>query len=495
MNLSKQHFSFPPQLDPDLKVQFCLHVIDQYRRELPQLRTATTILKRQKKKSEEETIYWKSKYQEKQKENETLKKEIGKLQQEIEKLTKTTNRYRASLFDHGNFKAPTEEEKKHKGGQPGHADTNREQRENTTLYEKKRLFVSSCSRCGRHLPRVTAIQQKILLDIVLNPQVVRLIIQSERQWCGTCHAEVSARDAASLPFTEYGINTFMMALLLRYRCLLSLSKIAIVFAIGYGLDISESGLVSLFAQAKTYLGGRYEELKHIVRKGNIMYNDETGWQVKGKGAWMWIMAGDQATVYVAAESRGKGIARELYGNSQAYSMHDGLASYASSIPENKHLYCWSHLLRFCYEETGEKPDGHESVTIRDKLVEIYHLKKDPHYQNDSKRLEREISRRINHLLKRPSVDPTMFGLQHRLREQRDGLIRALLVTPNGTNNFAEQELRPIALARRISYGSDTYTGMETTAILSSVVQTLVRTKQDKFFPLLKASLRAGFANS
>src|SRR3989338_8958533 len=137
MNLSKQHFSFPSQLNPNDQVQFCLRVIDQYRQELPQLRTATTILKRQKKKSEEETIYWKSKYQEKQKENETLKKEIGKLQQEIEKLTKTTNRYRASLFDHGNFKAPAEEEKKQKGGQPGHGDTNREHRENTTLYEKK----------------------------------------------------------------------------------------------------------------------------------------------------------------------------------------------------------------------------------------------------------------------------------------------------------------------------------------------------------------------
>ncbi len=278
------------------------------------------------------------------------------------------------------------------------------------------MHATSCFRCGHALRRVSAVQQKTLIDIILNPHVVQLIVESERQWCSTCRTEVSARDKQSLPFTEFGINTFMMALLLRYRCLLSLSKISMVFSIGYGLDISESGLVSLFRQAHRYLGSRYEELKTIIRKGEILYADETGWQVRGKSAWMWIMANEQATVYIAAESRGKGVATEMYGT-------------------------------------------------------------------------------MDTLLIDPSPDPTTCALQHRLREQKDGLIQALLVSPNGTNNFAEQELRPIALSRKISYGSDTYTGMETTAVLASVVQTLVRTKREEFFPTLQAYLRAGFANS
>lgn len=486
----------PPQhLSLLEQVQLCVRVIDQYRQELPRLRTATTILKRQKKKADEEIMYWKQKYQEKQKENNSLKQEIGKLKQEIERLTTTTNRYRVSLFDHGNFRAPTEEEKKSKGGQLGHPDTNREQREDPQSYPRARVFATHCSRCGQHLSRVSATKQKILLDIILNPQVVKLVIESERQWCGRCHQEVCARDERSLPFTEYGINTFLMALLLRYRCLLPLAKIAMVFAVGYGLDISESGLVSLFQQAKTYLGVRYEELKTIVRDGQLMYTDETGWQVKGKGAWMWIMASEEATVYCAAESRGKGIAKELYGTSKAYAMHDGLASYTGAIPQDHHLYCWAHMLRFCFEETVEKPKGHESIHIRDTLVAIYHLRKDPHYQTSPNDLEREARHRMDDLLVHPSRDPTTTTIQHRLRQQRDGLIRALVVTPNGTNNLAEQELRPIALARKMSYGSDTYTGMETTAVLASVVQTLMRTKRDQFFPLLKASLRAGFVNS
>ena len=210
---------------------------------------------------------------------------------------------------------------------------------------------------------------------------------------------------------------------------------------------------------------------------------------------MWIMAGEEATVYVAAESRGKGIAQELYGTSRAYAMHDGLASYTNAMPKDKQLYCWAHLLRFCFEETVDKLNDHESVYIRDTLVWLYHLKKDGQYQRDPKQLEQDVSRYMDKLLAISSIDPTTQALQHRLREQRDGLIRTLLVSPNGTNNFAEQELRPIALARRISYGSDTYTGMETTATLASIVQTLVRTKREAFFPTLKGYLHTGFANS
>lgn len=428
-------------------------------------------------------------------ERRRLEKERNRLEKELEKLTKAANRYRVSLFDHGNFKTPINEEKKSKGGQLGHADTNRERREDAPPYDRTRVFATHCATCGATVSRVNAVQQKMLLDIVLNPQVVHLIIESERQWCGTCHREVSARDERSLPFTEYGINTFMMALLLRYRCLLPLSKIALVFSIGYGLHISESGLVNLFRQAKTYLGAHYATLKQTVRTGEIMYTDETGWQVKGTNAWMWIMASDEATVYYASESRGKGIAQELYGNSQAYAMHDGLASYTSVIPKDKHLYCWAHLLRFAFEESVGKPPRHESVTVRDALVAIYQLRNHHLYQDHPRQLEKEALRRMRCLLKKQSRDPTTLALLGRLREQHEGLIRALVVTPNGTNNFAEQELRPIALSRKISYGSDTYTGMETTAVLASVVQTLVRTKRDDFFPTLKASLRVGFANS
>jgi transposase len=476
-------------------VQFCTSIIRRYQDELPQLRRTSSVLARQKTKQEGELLIWKQKYQEERQKNDRLKKENEQLKTEIEKLTKTTNRYRASLFDHGNFHDPVSEGEKLKGGQLGHPNTNREQTNNPKNYPQKRLFLETCPDCGKQLPRVNSTKQKILLDIILNPDIIKLPLESERQWCGHCHKELGATDPQSLPFTEYGINTFMMALLLRHRCLLPLSKIAMVLQTAYGLPISNSGVNSLFRQAKKYLGTKYSELATSVRDGQIMYSDETGWHVRGKGAWMWIMANEQATVYVAAESRGGGIAKEMYGTSQAYSMHDGYSSYTAVIPKDKHLYCWAHMLRFAYEETVGKSKHTKSVKIRDELTHIYRLGKDLNYHDSPKKLEREIGGRMDILLSQKTKDQSSLNILDRLRKQRDGLIRSLLISPNGTNNFAEQELRPIALSRKISFGSDTYTGMETTAVLASVVQTIYRTKREAFFPELRQTLCAGVANS
>ena len=301
-----------------------------------------------------------------------------------------------------------------------------------------------------------------------------------------------AQDAHSLPFTEYGLNTFMLVILLRYRCLLSLSKIALVLAVGYGLPVADSAINNLLTQAKAYLGPRYAELKRLVRAGHLMYQDETGWQVKGQNAWMWLMANQEATIYLAAESRGSGIAAELYGSSQAYSIHDGLASYGAALPKGKHLYCWAHLLRFAHEETIKAKPHSKSVMIRDKLVLLYHLKQ--RYQG--KKLALSVRQGLDELLATPTTEPAANNILHRVRTQAEGLVKALVLSPNGTNNLAEQELRPIALARKVSFGSNTFKGMETTAILMSVVQTISRTQPaHQFFPTLATVIREGFVKS
>lgn len=432
---------------------------------------------------------WRVKYQKTKETLHKVKKENTLLKKEIEKLTKTNNRYQIALFDHGNFKHPDNEGKKKKGGQPDHPDTNREQSEDYHSFQRQRLFVKTCGICNHPLPRVKAIKQKILLDIVINPQIVKMIIESERQWCATCKREVNAKDLRTLPFTEYGMNTFMMVMILRFKCHASLFNIATVITISHGLPLAKSHVSNLLSQAKTYLFSRYQQLVDAVRKGEVMYNDETGWIVKGQSAWMWIMTNEQTTVYIAAESRGRGIMEDMYGNSQALSMHDGLASYLKSVQEDKHLYCWAHFLRFCFEETVGEKNNSQSVSIRDKLVALYRLKKE--YSDYSlKKLEFILISKLNEILQIQSSNSSVQAIQKRLRVQKEGLVRALLCTPDGTNNLAERELRPMVINKKISYGSDTFYGMETTAILGSIMQTVSKT-DEPLIPRLRQYFQEG----
>lgn len=428
---------------------------------------------------------------EKDKRIKELEKENGTLKQEIEKITKTNNRYQVGLFDHGNFKHPDNKDKKPNGGQIGHANTNKDTQRKYASFKRQRLFATVCGHCGRSLSRVNAVTDKTLIDIQINTELIQFILQSERQWCRHCQKEVTAKSYQSLPFTEYGINTFMMVLLLKCKSHQSIEKISTVLSLGFGLTISSSAILSLLKQAKTYLEEKYAKLKQAIRDGQVMYNDETGWSVHGQKAWMWIMTNEDTTVYIAAESRGKGIFEEMYGNSKATSMHDGYSSYVSVTGEDKTAYCWAHVLRFAYEETVmEKQPTSIACQIRDRLVTLYQTIR-LHIEWTKTKKGATLRAELDNILSLEAIDESSKNIQHRVKTQKEGLILALLVTPDGTNNLAERELRSMAISRSISFGSATFHGMETTAILGSIVQTISRKKGQPFLPTLKNYLFTG----
>lgn len=476
-----------PNVPYDEKLACCLSIMGKQHKELLPLRRKARGYELMYDRLRQKIQEWKEKYQKVKEELRKVKKENNKLKEEIDKLTKTNNRYQVALFDHGNFKSPSDRDKKEKGGQKGHADTNRESYDDYASYLKQRIFAKACGRCHRPLSRGSSTRQKILLDIVINPQIVKLILESERQWCGNCKLEVNARDSRTLPFTEYGINTFMMVMILRFKCHASFANIATVITISHGLRLSKSDVSNLLRQGKLYLKSRYEKLIALVRKSEVMYNDETGWLVNGQSAWMWIMANEDITVYFAAESRGKGIAEEIYGNSQAKSMHDGLSSYQNTIPVDKHLLCWAHFLRFVHEETVLESEGREAFLLKDGLVNIYRIKSN-HPEYSLEKLESVLRQRLDVVLNIRSTNQSIVAIQKRLKTQKEGLINSLLYTKDGTNNLAERELRPMVINKKISNGSNTFSGMETTSIIGSIVQTLSK-KEENVIPNLTLYLQ------
>jgi hypothetical protein len=196
------------------------------------------------------------------------------------------------------------------------------------------------------------------------------------------------------------------------------------------------------------------------------------------------------TVYVAAESRGKGIFEGMYGDSHAYSMHDGYAGYKSITGEEKTIFCWTHVLRFSYEETIDLAKEHQAVAIRDRLVNLYQTIRRNHTWTREQK-ERMLHQELGSLLTIQSANQTVRNILYRVATQKEGLILALLVTPDGTNNLSERELRNMAIKRGISNGSDTYQGMQTTAVIGSIIQTLHRNKKLSFIPTLQSYLREG----
>jgi hypothetical protein len=506
---SVRSFHFPQGLSLDQQVPFCLQIINKQRNELSALRSQTVycqlnhtaVIEQYKQWRDTQVEHWKNKYQDEKQKSGNLEKENGELKKKIEKLTKTNERYRVALFDHGNFKNPDKKDKKKKGGQIGHANTNNDLKRDYQAFARQRISSSTCGGCSNALSRTSSFKEKVLIDIQVNTNVLQCVIESERQWCKNCQMEIRAAHEQSLPFTEFGINTFMVVMHLRFKGKQSIRTIAVTLSSLFGLSISKSGVLSLLFQAKEYLQGKYEELKKAVRNGEVMYNDETGWSVRGQYACMWIMATNDKehaggtikagiTVYVAAESKGKGIFEKMYGDSKSYSMHDGNPSYVSITGEDKSLYCWSHVLRFSHEETVKLEKTHPACGIKDRLVFLYQtVRSNPGWKMEQK--EEILRNELDGIIAITSDDQTVMNIQYRIKTQKEGLILALLITKDGTNNLGEREFRPLTIIRNISYGSDTYGGMEVTATLASIVQTIHRDKSKAYIPTLISYLHEG----
>lgn len=134
-------------------------------------------------------------------------------------------------------------------------------------------------------------------------------------------------------------------------------------------------------------------------------------------------------------------------------------------------------------------EGSQAKWFTEQLVKVYHLKKAPSTSCCTD-VETRLRTELDELLALKSQSPGVHTIQARLRVQHDGLIRSLLSTPDGTNNLAERELRPMVINRRISNGSNTFTGMETSAILASLVQTAAK-QEGQVLVTLQRSLQEG----
>src|SRR5438034_10455613 len=221
--------------------------VQNLRKEVRDLRIHEQQMETAHKKQKGLNQLQKEEIQKLKKEKRILEKHIEKLKREIEKYGKTQNRYQVALFDHGNFHHPDKRDKKPNGGQVGHKDTNQDKRRDYQSYKQQRLFAAHCGNCGNTVSRVNSVKEKTLIYIQINTKLIQIILQSERQWCTTCHQEVTAKSTQSPPFTEYGMNTLMMIMLMRFKSHQSIGNISAVLSLGFGLTLSSFAILSLLS--------------------------------------------------------------------------------------------------------------------------------------------------------------------------------------------------------------------------------------------------------
>ena len=146
-------------------------------------------------------------------------------------------------------------------------------------------------------------------------------------------------------------------------------------------------------------------------------------------------------------------------------------------------YCYAHLLRTVKDIEQEFPDNAEISsfveTLSSLLSRAIHLRTLDLPGHEFRKHAEEIKAKIIDAVYREAHHPAIQSIQTIFRDKAERLYH-WSEDPRipADNNLAERELRPLVIARKVSFGSQSERGAETRGILMTVLHTLCKRTPD-----------------
>jgi hypothetical protein len=467
------------------------------RKENTRLKTTNTKLKQSLILNQDKLGKLEKEYQKSQQENKQLTRERKKLKEELEKIKKQRDTYKGMIFKVKITPQVTKEAGKKKlGGQSGHVGTSRKLP--AKIDQRVRVFFKVCPKCQAELKRSDIFETHTVEDIP-GFEIVKTIVteyNSERQWCGSCHKEFTAKPSLVIPHSKLGLNLIIQILIFKYVCRMSLEVLIETLFQTYGVTITTAGVINTLQRIKKWLGKKeYGKLLASVRSSPVKHADETSWRIKGINGWLWAFLTKHEVYYTIEETRGGGVAKAILEDCKDTDVliRDDYAGYKNL--KLSHQSCWAHLLRKSKEEVREKTASKQMQALHQTLKQLFselteilnqsfNLKKRQQYFED-------YSKQIRTIIQTKFRAKDAKRIQTRIKNQNTNLLTAILHQDVSlTNNAAERQIRPAVIIRKISGGSRSNQGAETFAINFSVIQS-IRMRREPLIPALKNMILNG----
>lgn len=421
-----------------------------------------------------------------------LEAQLKQLQNRIEKLEQELRRRhrQATPFSKGKVKAKPKRPGRRVGEGPF---THRELPSEEEINETHCVPLEFCPDCGNRVED-RSWHEQIQIDLPqVKPQVVRFRTQSG--YCLGCGKRVRSRhpeqisQASGAAGVSIGPRAKALAADLKHRLGIPYRKISELFANGYNLEVSASGLCQADAQLAQKAQPVYHELVEAIRRSSAVYADETGWRIGVLSAWLWVFTSERITVYTIQESRAHEVVVEILGRKFGGALvSDCFTAYdAKALDGWLKQKCFAHLLREFAKLETEKTRGavrfpqallsvlRDALALREEKSQLSQVA----FQDRVQELEQRLDAQID--AGRQFSDPDNARLAKRLRKQRAHLFTFLTTEGvEATNNRAERALRPAVITRKTGGCNRQPSGAKTHEILASL---LVTVKQQGGNPL------------
>ena len=415
-------------------------------------------------------------------------RKIDELQEEI-LLLKAKLRYQERTAEEGFFgsstpssKVPVKpsrsaaEPRRRGGGKIGHPGHGRCRIEPEQADRVERISVGDvCPDCGGPL-EAKGSKSRTVIDC--QPvRIQRIVYVLGRKRCPKCGTLVTSRPPGVLAKCLYSNQLLALVAVEHYVYGRTLGQIEKQTGVNY----------SSLVEAMHVLSERLKEVPKALiqayRQAPVKHADETGWRTEGHNGYAWLFCTPDLSIYRFRHSRSASVAREVFGDPPlpgvlVVDRYDGYNRMPCSLQ-----YCYSHLLRDVEDLEKEFPENAEIHTFVEALAcplaNAIHLRglglAARPFQREATQIKNQILQIVNH----PARHPALQTMQDLFRRKADRLYHGA-DDPQipADNNRAERELRPLVIARKISFGSQSDAGARTREILMTVLLTLAKRTPD-----------------
>jgi transposase len=415
---------------------------------------------------------------------------IDRLQEEIARL-KARLRYQERTAKEGPFGSSTPSSKvplkanaapqnsRQRGGaKPGHRGHGRRNIPNDEVTRQQSVpGPERCPYCGGPLdPKGTKARTIIEVDPV-RKEVVRY--ELEQCDCHHCQRTFTARPTGVFTKGLFGNRLLTHLALEHYLHGVTLGRLST------HLGITQGSLWAALHQLARRLATVPERLLLEYRRAAVKHADETGWRTDGHNGYAWLFCTERVSLFRFRQSRSASVPQEVFGTERlpgvlVVDRYNGYNRMPCAIQ-----YCYAHLLREVQDLGKEFPETNEVsqfvAHFAPLLAEAIKLRAQQLTPAGFSQQALELKVEIKSLVHSSAQHPGIQKIQNIFRKQATRLYHwAKNPTIPADNNRAERELRPLVIARKISFGSQSEQGAQTREILMSVLHTLRKRTKDVF---------------
>lgn len=302
--------------------------------------------------------------------------------------------------------------------------------------------------------------------------------------CPQCGKRVQGRhplqtsDALGAAANQIGSDAQAAMAILNKHAGLSHGKIQAVFSDLFGIELDRSTSVRTVLRLGKRLDPRYQEIGAVLRDGDYVVPDETGWRVGGKKAWLHVLASHEAVYYGVEPDRSGAFAERVLGLDWAGNMtHDGWSVYDNFV-DAVHQQCLGHVEQRAKEILEVAPGVAtrfprqvldlfgEALDLRDRFRagQVSRVRLVRAAETFHERLVR-----LTQVTK--SYTPNEKLAAHLYRHAAEWFLFLIDPAIEATNWLAEQAIRLAVVNRKVWGGNRTWPGAHAQAVLTSVIQT------------------------